>query len=95
MSASKHRTQTILSLIKEKYSIPELLKRQEPKPDEPFPPSIRSGKAISRTSLENYWKILLKQTEANEIDKASYRNLIPKLRRTCHLPWIAGLIWPD
>lgn len=70
MSASRDRAQTILSLIKEKYSISELIKRQKPKPDELFPPSIRSGKTINRTSLENYWKILLEQTEADDNDRA-------------------------
>lgn len=69
MSASKDRAQTILSTIKEKYSVPELIKRQEPKPNVPFSPSIRSTKTISQKSLENYWKILLEQTEADESDK--------------------------
>ncbi len=69
MSASKDRARTILSLIKEKYSISKLVERQKPKPDTPFPPSIRSTKKISLSALENYWRILLQQTEADETDK--------------------------
>lgn len=70
MSASRKRTRSILSLSRQKYSISELIKRQQPKIDIPFPPSIRSSKRITHQLIENYWNILLKYTKADLADKA-------------------------
>ena len=71
MSATKDRTATILNLIKSRFSVTDLIERQRPKsPEErPLKPSIRSTKQISEKALENYWRILLEHTEADQEDK--------------------------
>ncbi len=74
MTADRHRTQSILSLIKQKFSVAELIARQAPKYDLPLTPSIRPTKNVSLTALENYWKILLGNTAAQEADKAVLAN---------------------
>lgn len=70
MTADRYRTQSILTLIQQKFSVPELIKRQSCKKDLPLAPAIRPTKTISVTALENYWKILRQQTSATDEDKA-------------------------
>ncbi len=71
MSATKDRTSTILSIIKNRFSIDEVVKRQSPKSmdEKPLKPAIRSTKLLSLKALENYWRTLLEQTSATEKDK--------------------------
>lgn len=69
MTANRHRTQSILDLIKQAFSVPDLIRRQSPKKDVPLAPSIRPTKNISLTALENYWKILGQQTPSTEDDR--------------------------
>lgn len=69
MTADRYRTQSILDLIKNKFPVPELIKRQSPKTDIPLSPSIRPTKTVSVTALEGYWKILRQQTAVTDQDR--------------------------
>ncbi len=69
MAVTRDRTQSILSALKDKFSIPEFIRRQSPKPDAPFPPSIKPIKRISSKALDNYWKILIAQTAVDDADR--------------------------